>query len=63
MINVDGIILVLSCQKYLNTRLKEFKLPCEDCLPNWGNATPLTLEDEAKTFFNQALLFVSNLFR
>ena len=29
--------------------LKEFKLPCEDCLPNWGNATPLTLEDEAKT--------------
>jgi len=27
MIKVDGIILVLSCQKYLTTRLKEFKLP------------------------------------
>ena len=25
--NVDGIILVLSCQKHRNTRLKEFKLP------------------------------------
>jgi hypothetical protein len=24
---VEGIILVLSCQKHLNTRLKEFKLP------------------------------------
>jgi len=27
MIKVDGIILVLSCQKHLNTRLKQFKLP------------------------------------
>jgi hypothetical protein len=27
MIEVNGIILVLSCQKHLNTRLKEFKLP------------------------------------
>jgi hypothetical protein len=27
MIQVDGIILVLSCQKHLNTRLKIFKLP------------------------------------
>ena len=24
--NVDGIILVLSCQKHRNTRLKEFSL-------------------------------------
>ena len=27
MIQVNGIILILSCQKHLNTRLKEFKLP------------------------------------
>jgi hypothetical protein len=27
MIEVDGIILVLSCQKHLETRLKEFRLP------------------------------------
>ena len=27
MIEVDGIILVLSCQKHLDTRLKHFKLP------------------------------------
>jgi len=26
MIKVDGIILVLSCQKYKNSRLKEFAL-------------------------------------
>ena len=25
--SVDGIILILSCQKHKNTRLKEFKLP------------------------------------
>jgi hypothetical protein len=30
MIAVNGIILVLSCQKHLNTRLKHFKLPKED---------------------------------
>lgn len=34
MIQVDGIILVLSCQKHLNTRLKEFKLP-KDNYDNW----------------------------
>ena len=33
MIEVDGIILVLSCQKHLNTRLKEFRLPND----NYGN--------------------------
>ena len=33
MISVDGIILVLSCQKHINTRLKQFKLPCD----NYGN--------------------------
>ena len=27
MLKVDGIILVLSCHKHLNTRLKQFKLP------------------------------------
>ncbi len=27
MIKVDGIILVISCHKHLNTRLKEFQLP------------------------------------
>jgi hypothetical protein len=31
---VDGIILVLSCQKHLNTRLKECKLP-KDNYNNW----------------------------
>ena len=30
MIAVNGIILVLSCQKHLNTRLKHFKLPKDD---------------------------------
>jgi hypothetical protein len=30
MIDVDGIILVISCQKHLNTRLKELKLPKDD---------------------------------
>jgi len=34
MIEVEGIILVLSCQKHLNTRLKEFKLPKNEYL-NW----------------------------
>ena len=34
MIKVDGIILVISCQKHLNTRLKEFKLP-RDEYGNW----------------------------
>jgi hypothetical protein len=34
MINVDGIILVLSCQRYLTTRLKEFKLP-KDNYGDW----------------------------
>ena len=33
-IKVDGIILVLSCNKYLNTRLKRFKLP-KDAYGNW----------------------------
>jgi hypothetical protein len=30
MIAVDGIILVISCQKHLNTRLKELRLPKDD---------------------------------
>ena len=30
MIEVDGIILVLSCHKHLNTRLKHFRLPKDD---------------------------------
>ena len=34
MIKVDGIILVISCQKHLNTRLKEFKLH-QDEYGNW----------------------------
>lgn len=34
MIKVDGIILVISCQKHLNTRLKEFQLP-RDEYGNW----------------------------
>jgi len=34
MLEVEGIILVLSCQKHLNTRLKEFKLPKDEYL-NW----------------------------
>jgi hypothetical protein len=34
MIKVDGIILVLSCQKHRNTRLKQFKLP-QDNYGNW----------------------------
>ena len=33
MIKVDGIILVTSCQKFLNTRLKEFNL--KDDYGNW----------------------------
>jgi hypothetical protein len=33
MIKVDGIILVTSCQKFLNTRLKEFNL--KDNYGNW----------------------------
>ena len=28
--NVDGIILILSCQKHLNTRLKQFSLPQDE---------------------------------
>ena len=36
MINVDGIILVLSCQKYKNSRLKEFKLTKDSyCNDKW----------------------------
>jgi hypothetical protein len=34
MIKVDGIILVLSCQKHLNTRLKAFRLP-KDKYKEW----------------------------
>ena len=34
MIKVDGIILILTCHKYLDTRLKEFKLP-KDNYGNW----------------------------
>lgn len=34
MIEVDGIILVLSCHKHLNTRLKHFRLPKDD-YGNW----------------------------
>jgi hypothetical protein len=34
MIQVDGIILVLSCHKHLNTRLKHFRLP-KDNYGNW----------------------------
>jgi hypothetical protein len=34
MIEVDGIILVLSCQKHLHTRLKQFKLP-KDTYGEW----------------------------
>lgn len=32
-VKVDGIILVLSCTKYINTRLQQFKLPND----NYGN--------------------------
>lgn len=34
MITVDGIILVLSCNKHINTRLKKFKLN-KDSYENW----------------------------
>lgn len=34
MKTVDGVILILSCQKYLNTRLKKFKLSKDEYL-NW----------------------------
>ena len=37
MKNVDGIILVLSCQKYKNSRLKEFKLTKDSyCNDKWA---------------------------
>jgi hypothetical protein len=34
MIEVDGIILILTCHKYQDTRLKKFKLPKDD-YGNW----------------------------
>lgn len=34
-LSVEGIILVLSCQKHLNTRLKEFRLPRPSYAGGW----------------------------
>ena len=46
MIKVDGIILVLSCQKHLHTRLEKYKLP-KDNYENWKQ------EFESRQFENR----------
>lgn len=59
MKKIEGVILILSCQKHLNTRLKQFKLP-KNNYENWEVIYiigDLFLENKYE-FKNQNLLYI-----
>ena len=57
MKKIEGVILILSCQKHLNTRLKQFKLP-KNNYENWEEKvfvrfnTNQSIDSSWKVLFN-----------